>query len=322
MGALLEVEDLVIRFDTPDGEVVAADRIGFRIEASETVGLVGESGSGKTQAVLAMMRLLAKNGRAEGQIRFEGKNLLTLSPRDLNRVRGVDISMIFQDPMTALNPYLKISRQMTEVLIEHQNMDGAAARKKSLELLDLVGISDAKSRIDLYPHEFSGGMRQRVMIAIALLCEPKLLIADEPTTALDVTVQAQILELLQELRREREMAILLITHDLGLIAGLASRVMVMYGGRIIEEGPVHAMFKTPAHPYTQGLLRSSPRLDDAGGADFVTIPGQPPDLQALPKGCAFAPRCSKRFDRCAIEIPMLRRIAADRGRACHLEDEA
>ncbi|MGI9433725.1 MAG: ABC transporter ATP-binding protein, partial [Geminicoccaceae bacterium] len=215
MTALLTVEDLIIRFATPDGEVVAADHVDFRIDPGETVGLVGESGSGKTQIVMALMGLLAKNGRAEGSVRFADKNLLTLSATDLNKIRGVDVSMIFQDPMTALNPYLKISQQMTEVLIEHQGADAASARKRSLELLDQVGIPDARQRIDLYPHEFSGGMRQRVMIATALLCEPKLLIADEPTTARDVTIQAQILELLHRLRAEREMAVLLITHDLG-----------------------------------------------------------------------------------------------------------
>ncbi len=318
MSALLDVEDLTIRFASPDGEVTAADRIGFTVDAGETVGLVGESGSGKSQTVLALMGLLAKNGRAEGRVRFGQKDLLTLSAPDLNRVRGVDIAMIFQDPMTALNPYLKISRQMTEVLIEHKGADAASARKKSIELLDLVGIPDARGRIDLYPHEFSGGMRQRVMIAIALLCEPKLLIADEPTTALDVTVQAQILELLQALREERDMAILLITHDLGVIAGLADRVLVMYGGRIVEEGPVDPVFSNPAHPYTKGLLRSSPRLDETRAEALATIPGQPPNLQALPDGCTFAPRCPRRFDRCS-EVPNLDLIGTGRRKACHLE---
>ncbi len=319
MTPLLDIEDLVIRFDTPEGEVIAADHIGFRIEAGETVGLVGESGSGKSQAVLAMMGLLAKNGRAEGRILFDGQNLLALSSQDLNRIRGVDISMIFQDPMTALNPYLKISRQMTEVLIEHQGMGASAARRQSLELLDQVGIPDAASRIDLYPHEFSGGMRQRVMIAIALLCEPKLLIADEPTTALDVTVQAQILDLLHRLRKERDMAILLITHDLGVVAGLADRIMVMYGGRIVEEGPIVPIFEAPTHPYTKGLLHSSPRLDRPRSAELATIPGQPPNLQALPAGCAFRDRCTQRFEQCAGSVPVRRPIAPERTVACHLE---
>jgi len=318
MLPLLEIQDLEIRFDTPEGQVVAADRISFQIEAGQTVGLVGESGSGKTQTVLAIMGLLAKNGQAEGRINFLGQDLLTLSPRDLNRVRGVDISMIFQDPMTALNPYLKISRQMTEVLIEHQGMSSMAARQQSLDLLDQVGIPDAKNRIDLYPHEFSGGMRQRVMIAIALLCEPKLLIADEPTTALDVTVQAQILDLLHRLRKEREMAILLITHDLGVVAGLVDQILVMYGGRIVEEGPVLPTFETPQHPYTEGLLQSSPRLDQARTSELVSIPGQPPNLQALPEGCAFKDRCPNRFERCDDKMPELRRTGSDRAVACHL----
>jgi oligopeptide transport system ATP-binding protein len=320
VSTLLDIQDLTIRFDTPEGEVIAADRIGFRIGAGDTVGLVGESGSGKTQAVLAIMGLLAKNGRAEGKIDFNGQNLLLMSPRDLNRVRGVDIAMIFQDPMTALNPYLKISRQMTEVLIEHQGMSGTASRKKSIDLLDQVGIPDARNRIDLYPHEFSGGMRQRVMIATALLCEPKLLIADEPTTALDVTVQAQILDLLHRLRQERDMAILLITHDLGVVAGLVDRVLVMYGGRIVEEGPVLPIFESPAHPYTKGLLHSSPRLDRARSSALATIPGQPPNLQHLPKGCAFAPRCPHCCEQCVVEVPALREIAPDRTKACHLEE--
>lgn len=319
MSALLSVEDLTVRFATPDGEVAAADRLRFDVEVGETVGLVGESGSGKSQTVLAIMGLLARNGRAGGSVRFCGRNLLALSASDLNRVRGVDIAMIFQDPMTALNPYLKISRQMTEVLIEHKGADAAGARKRSIELLDLVGIPDARARIDLYPHEFSGGMRQRVMIAIALLCEPKLLIADEPTTALDVTVQAQILELLQDLKRERDMAILLITHDLGVIAGLADRVLVMYAGRIVEAGPVDPVFADPAHPYTAGLLRSSPRLDEMRGDQLATIPGQPPNLQALPAGCAFAPRCRRCFERCRADLPVLRRIDHSRLKACHLE---
>ncbi|MDH3659656.1 MAG: ATP-binding cassette domain-containing protein [Alphaproteobacteria bacterium] len=319
MNALLDVVDLTIRFSTPDGEVTAGDRIAFHIDAGQTVGLVGESGSGKSQAVLALMGLLAKNGRAEGSVRFQGKDLLTLSASDMNKIRGVDIAMIFQDPMTALNPYLTISRQMTEVLIEHQGADAASAKKKSVELLDLVGIPGAAGRIDLYPHEFSGGMRQRVMIAMALLCEPKLLIADEPTTALDVTVQAQILELLQSIREERDMAILLITHDLGVIAGLADRVLVMYGGRIVEEGPVGPVFLEPAHPYTKGLLRSSPRLDEIRGDHLATIPGQPPNLQALPKGCAFAPRCERRFEPCEGEAPSLEAFEPGRARACHLD---
>jgi oligopeptide transport system ATP-binding protein len=317
--ALLEVENLDIRFATPEGEVRAAAEVGFRIGAGESVGLVGESGSGKTQLFLAIMGLLARNGRASGSVRFQGREILNLPAARLNDIRGVKMSMVFQDPMTSLNPFLKIARQMTEVLVEHQGMSAADARTKSLRMLDLVGIPDARSRIDLYPHEFSGGMRQRVMIAIALLCEPALLIADEPTTALDVTVQAQILELLQALRRELGMAILLITHDLGVIAGIAERLMVMYAGRVVEAGPADAVFEAPAHPYTLGLLRSSPRLDEARPSELATIPGQPPNLQALPPGCNFQERCPHRFARCA-ELPPLRPFGAgDRLKACHLE---
>jgi oligopeptide transport system ATP-binding protein len=231
----------------------------------------------------------------------------------------VRLAMIFQDPMTSLNPYLRISRQMTEVLVEHEGLSEREARRRSLELLDLVGIPAASRRIDLYPHEFSGGMRQRVMIATALLCRPALLIADEPTTALDVTVQAQILELLRELQREIGMAIVLITHDLGVVAGLCERVLVMYAGRIVEDGPVEPIFADPQHPYTQGLLGSMPRLDQASAQELTTIRGQPPNLQALPAGCAFRDRCGFAFERCLSERPGLRPFAPSRRKACHLE---
>jgi oligopeptide transport system ATP-binding protein len=319
MSAVLELANLTTRFATPEGEVAAVSDVSCAIEAGESVGVVGESGSGKTQAFLSVMGLLARNGVCTGSARFRGQELLDLPARELNRIRGVRLTMIFQDPMTSLNPYLRISRQMTEVLIEHKGMSEQAARKRALELLDLVGIPAAARRIDLYPHEFSGGMRQRVMIAIALLCEPELLIADEPTTALDVTVQAQILELLQGLRREIGMAIVLITHDLGVIAGLAERVLVMYGGRIVEEGAVEQIFEDPQHPYTRGLLLSMPRLDAATARELTTIPGQPPNLQALRAGCAFRERCPFAFERCALERPQLRAFAPGRRKACHLE---
>jgi oligopeptide transport system ATP-binding protein len=281
--------------------------------------VVGESGSGKTQLFLSLMGLLARNGQCSGSARFRGQELLGLRSGELNQIRGVRLAMIFQDPMTSLNPYLKISRQMTEVLIEHQGLSEREARQRSLELLDLVGIPAAARRIDLYPHEFSGGMRQRVMIAIALLCRPALLIADEPTTALDVTVQAQILELLEELRREIGMAIVLITHDLGVVAGLCERVLVMYAGRIVEDGAAEPIFADPQHPYTAGLLGSMPRLDEAGAQELRTIAGQPPNLQALPAGCVFRDRCDFAFERCVSERPPLRRCAPERRKACHLE---
>src|SRR5919106_47402 len=319
MPAVLEVADLTTRFATPEGEVAAVSGVSFRVGEGESVGVVGESGSGKTQAFLSIMRLLASNGSCIGSARFRDQELLALPARELNRIRGVRLAMIFQDPMTSLNPYLRISRQMTEVLIEHEGMSEARARAESLRLLDQVGIPAAQSRIDLYPHEFSGGMRQRVMIATALLCRPDLLIADEPTTALDVTVQAQILELLQALRREFGMAIVLITHDLGVVAGLCERVMVMYAGRIVEEGPVDALFEAPQHPYTLGLLRSTPRLEEHVQA-LRTIPGQPPNLQALPPGCSYNDRCPFAFERCIAERPLLRRFAPVRLKACHLEE--
>ncbi|MGH6943083.1 MAG: ABC transporter ATP-binding protein [Geminicoccaceae bacterium] len=319
MTAVLEVEHLTTRFDTPDGEVAAVSDVSFEVEAGESVGVVGESGSGKTQAFLSIMGLLARNGKTTGSARFRGKEILNLRSRELNAIRGVKLAMIFQDPMTSLNPYLRISRQMTEVLVEHKGLGGREARRQSVALLDQVGIPDAARRIDLYPHEFSGGMRQRAMIAIALLCEPDLVIADEPTTALDVTVQAQILELLQRLRRDLGMAIVLITHDLGVVAGLAERVMVMYGGRIVERAPADALFEDPQHPYTQGLLRSMPRLEGGKADELMTIPGQPPNLQALPPGCSFNDRCPYAFARCMGERPELRAFARDRLKACHLE---
>jgi oligopeptide transport system ATP-binding protein len=319
MAPVLEVEELTTRFATPEGEVAAVSGVSFAIEPGGAVGVVGESGSGKTQLFLSVLGLLARNGSCRGSARFCGQELLGLKASELNRIRGVRLAMIFQDPMTSLNPYLRISRQMTEVLIEHQGVGEQDARRRSLELLDLVGIPAAGRRIDLYPHEFSGGMRQRVMIAIALLCRPELLIADEPTTALDVTVQAQILELLQGLRREFGMAIVLITHDLGVIAGLCERVLVMYAGRIVEDGPAEPIFADPQHPYTLGLLGSMPRLDAASAHELTTIPGQPPNLQALPAGCAFQPRCGFAFERCVSERPCLRAFAHERRKACHLE---
>jgi oligopeptide transport system ATP-binding protein len=265
------------------------------------------------------MGLLAKNGRSTGSARYRGREILNLPARRLNEVRGAKIAMIFQDPMTSLNPFLKISRQMTEVLREHKGLSDEAARQRGIAMLELVGIPGARQRFDMYPHEFSGGMRQRVMIAMALLCEPDLLIADEPTTALDVTVQAQILELLARLKRELGMAIALITHDLGVVAGLCERVMVMYAGRAVEVAPAGDLFARPQHPYTKGLLLSMPRLDERVGAELATIPGQPPNLQALPKGCVFADRCPYVFDRCRAERPPLFPYGPDHAKSCHLE---
>ncbi len=313
---ILAVEDLRVRFATPDGEVSAADGVSFQIDAGEALGVVGESGSGKSQLFLAIMGLLAANGRAEGRVRFRGQDILGLTPRALNAIRGSRIGMVFQDPMTSLNPYLRVSRQLTEVLVFHEGLSEQAARAKAIEMLERVRIPDARRRFDLYPHEFSGGMRQRVMIAMALLCRPDLLICDEPTTALDVTVQAQILELLADIRRDLGTAIVLISHDFGVIARVADRVMVMYGGRAVETAGAEQMFDTPRHPYTRALLASLPRTDGSTGGELAAIPGQPPNLQRLPAGCAFAPRCPLVEARCREAVPPLVRVAPGSAAAC------
>ncbi|WP_369602941.1 oligopeptide/dipeptide ABC transporter ATP-binding protein [Hahella sp. SMD15-11] len=317
---LLKVEKLNTRFSTPEGEVRAVNDLSFELYPGESLGIVGESGSGKTQVFLSIMGLLAENGRATGRVVFGGKNILGLPADALNRYRGSRMSMIFQDPMTSLNPFLKVSRQLTEVLVEHQGMSEEAARARSIEMLKKVGIPEAEKRFDMYPHEFSGGMRQRVMIAMALLCQPELLIADEPTTALDVTIQAQILKLMRQLKSEFNTSIVMITHDLGVVAGLCDRVLVMYGGRVVETGPVDEIFRDPRHPYTKGLLASMPRLDEAGKSSLYAIPGQPPNLQRLPLGCAFNPRCAYADDRCRRERPELEKVGEHRARACFREE--
>jgi oligopeptide transport system ATP-binding protein len=316
---LLDVRDLQVRFATPEGEVAAVNEVSFAIEEGETLGVVGESGAGKSQVFMAIMGLLARNGRASGSVRFRGVEMLGLAPAALNALRGARLSMIFQDPMTSLNPYLTIERQLTEVLVTHRGMRRSEARDEAIAMLERVQIPEARRRIDLYPHEFSGGMRQRAMIAMALLCRPELLIADEPTTALDVTIQAQILELIRELTRTSRTAVALITHDLGVIAGLCDRVLVMYAGRIVEAGPVGDIFRRPQHPYTAGLLASMPRLDEDEAERLATIRGQPPNLQRLPPGCAFNDRCPRVFERCRVERPPLAPIAVDRSKACHLD---
>jgi oligopeptide transport system ATP-binding protein len=315
---VLEVTGLKTTFATPDGEVKAVGGVDFTINQGETLGVVGESGSGKSQIFMSIMGLLARNGRAVGSVQFKGKEILGLHAGALNKVRGEKMSMIFQDPMTSLNPYLTVRRQMTEVLVQHKGLSEKDAAKQSVEMLEKVQIPEAKRRLNMYPHEFSGGMRQRVMIAMALLCGPELLIADEPTTALDVTVQAQILELLVGLQRDFGMAIALITHDLGVIARMADRVMVMYAGGIVEKGSVRDLFKNPQHPYTQGLLESMPRLDETESTRLMTIGGQPPNLQNLPSGCTFRDRCRYAFERCPVERPLLMPFADGRSKACHL----
>ncbi len=313
---LLSVNNLGVDFGTHDGVVSAVNGVSFELDRGQTLGIVGESGSGKSQTMLAMMGLLAKNGKATGDVSFEGKNLLTMPTRDLNRIRGNRVAMIFQDPMTSLNPYLTVERQMTEVLELHKNMTRRAAKTRAIELLEAVKIPEAARRIDMYPHEFSGGMRQRVMIAMALLCEPEVLIADEPTTALDVTVQAQIITLMRDLQRDFGTAIVMITHDLGVVAGLCDRVMVMYGGRVMEQGTADQVFYQPSHPYTVGLLGALPRLDH-DGETLVSIPGNPPNMAHMPKGCAFSERCTLVAEHCHQERPSLIQLNSGVQRACH-----
>lgn len=300
---LLRVNDLNVTFKVQDGTVKAVNGISFDIFDGEIVGIVGESGSGKSQSMLAIMGLLAQNGKTTGSVKFKDKELVGLSSGKLNQIRGNDIAMIFQDPMTSLNPYLKISSQMTEILMLHKQMSYKDALAESVSMLEKVKIPDAKNRIHLYPHEFSGGMRQRVMIAMMLLTRPKLLIADEPTTALDVTVQAQILELLKDLRNELNMAIIFITHDMGVVANLCDRVNVMYGGNLMETAAINEIFDSPMHPYTQALLNSIPSLDQEV-EKLQTIPGEPPNLLQLPTGCPFQNRCSQVNDACKKDVPL------------------
>ena len=318
---ILEVEDIRTRFHTRDGTVHAVNGISFDLDEGELLGVVGESGSGKSVTMMSMLKLLPMPPAeiVSGQVRLEGNDLLRLDPNDLRRVRGAEVGFVFQDPMTSLNPVLTVGYQLIEPLRVHLGMSRAAARRRAVDLLDRVGIPAAASRLDDFPHRFSGGMRQRVMIAIALACNPKVLIADEPTTALDVTIQAQILDLVKRLRRESGMAIIWITHDLGVMAGLADRVMVMYGGLVVERASAAKLYKHPRHPYTRGLLRTLPRLDGTRADRLESIPGQPPSLAEPPNACPFAPRCGHAFERCWRENPALDMVVDGHEVACWLE---
>jgi len=320
-GPLLVIDDLKTHFYTRDGVVRAVDGVSYSVNAGETLAVVGESGCGKSVTSLSILRLIPQPpGRISGSIRFQGRELLGLPDAEMRRIRGNEISMIFQEPMTSLNPVLTIGRQIGETLRLHQGLDAEQATQRAIEMLRLVHIPEAPRRVTQYPHELSGGMRQRVMIAMALACNPKLLIADEPTTALDVTIQAQILDLMRELKQKTGAAIILITHDLGVVAEMAQRVVVMYAGRKVEEASVEQLFARPLHPYTRGLMNSVPKLGSTlvGGAQRLTeIPGLVPALNKPIEGCAFAPRCALANERCRREVPILEERERGRWAACH-----
>lgn len=322
MEKILEVEDLHVTFKTYGGEVKAVRGVTFDLNKGETLAIVGESGCGKSVTSQSIMRLIpSPPGKiASGAIRFKNKDLVNISEKEMRTVRGKDISMIFQDPMTALNPTLTVGKQLIEGIIQHDGSTKEKARKRALDMLNLVGIPDADMRMKNYPHEFSGGMRQRLMIAIALVCEPEILIADEPTTALDVTIQAQILDLFKEIQKKTDVSIILITHDLGVVAQVADRIAVMYAGKIVEEGTRREIFYQPKHPYTKGLLQSVPRLDLIGG-ELVPILGSPPDLFSPPIGCPFTARCDFAMEVCDKIIPREKKLSNTHKVDCWLQDE-
>jgi oligopeptide transport system ATP-binding protein len=312
---LLKVENLSVEFQTNDGAVQAVKDLSFELERGHSLAIVGESGSGKSQTAFSIMGLLAENGRSSGRVLIEGKDILNLSTSELNTYRAEKMAMIFQDPMTSLSPYLRVSEQMVEVLVHHRGMQKWEAMARAITMLDAVRIPEAKNRVHMYPHEFSGGMRQRVMIAMALLCEPELLIADEPTTALDVTVQDQIMSLLGDLQKEFQMSLVLITHDLGVVAQSCEKVLVLYGGQLMEYDDIKPLFASPSHPYTQALLSAIPRLNQ-GDEELNAIPGDPPNMMNMPKGCPFSPRCAYVAENCRTDRPMVAPSGSGL-RACH-----
>ncbi|WP_237153903.1 ABC transporter ATP-binding protein [Oryzibacter oryziterrae] len=323
MTALLDVDGLTTSFFTRRGEVKSVRGVSFRVAAGETLGIVGESGSGKSVTCMSILRLLKTGGKVvSGRALFEGRDLLALDEDEMSDLRGNAIGMIFQDPMTSLNPTLTVGEQVIETIIRHRPVSRAAARQRAIELFDMVRIPSPEARLRAYPHEFSGGMRQRVMIAIALACEPKLLIADEPTTALDVTIQRQILVLLKELQAKLGMAIILITHDLGIIVEFTDRMLVMYGGQVMEEGLVTAVFRQPAHPYTRGLIAAIPNIADDNGQRLRPIPGSPPDMHDPPPGCPFAPRCPEAMLQCRVPAPMIQAAIGQSSRCWRLHPDA
>lgn len=315
--ALLEVKDLCVRYPTPQGGAVdAVSGISFSIESGECFGLVGESGSGKSQTFLSTLGLAGKRAQVTGSAVFDGQELIGAPTSTLNALRGNRLSLIFQDSITGLTPHMRVGDQMTEVLRVHQGLSVKEALRESLKVLEVVQIPEAEARMKAFPHELSGGMRQRIMIAMALLCKPALIIADEPTTALDVTIQANILRALKKLKDHTHTALAIITHDLGVVAGICDQVAVMYAGRIVETAPVETLFDDPQHPYTQGLLACMPRVGGQGGGEMPVIPGRPPDLAHLPAGCSFAPRCTQREDQCSAARPALTALDGVRAAAC------
>ncbi len=319
---LLDVKGLKTSFYTDKGEVEAVRGVDFKLRRKETLGIVGESGSGKSVTSMSVMSLVQKPGRVKaGEVLFKGENLLEKQKREMMHIRGNEVAMIFQDPMTSLNPVIKIGDQLEEVIRRHQKHDRKEARLKAIEMLKLVGIPSPEERMSNYPFEFSGGMNQRVMIAIALSCKPDLLIADEPTTALDVTIQAQILDLMRDLKDKIDASIILITHDLGVINEVCSRVIVMYGGMVMEEGPIDEIFETPKHPYTVGLINSIPKITHGKKEKIIPIPGYPPSLLNPPKGCPFASRCDHRMNICVEETPVYHYVNSDHRTMCWLLDE-